>query len=332
MKAILMRESGSPEVLQLSDIEKPSIQAESDVLVRIVAAGINPVDTKLRTAGTYYPDRMPAVLGCDAAGVVEEVGTGVSQFKVGDEVYYCYGGIGGHQGNYAEFNVIDEGHLALKPSSLDFSSAAAAPLVLITAWEALYDRAKVQQGQTILIHAGSGGVGHVAIQLARAAGCRVITTVSSTDKADFVKGLGADEVINYTESDFSKVCLELTDGKGVDVAFDTVGGDTFVETFNAIRPYGHLVTLLQPGPDCDWKVARLKNITTSLELMLSPSYFKWPGAMAHQRWILEQCARMFDSGELRIHLSATMPMEDAAEAHRLIEGGGLTGKIALLNN
>lgn len=331
MKAILMNKSGAPKVLQATDIAKPEIGTETDVLVRIKAASVNPVDTKLRSRGTYYPERMPAVLGCDAAGVVEEVGSGVSRFKPGDEVYYCFGGMGGHQGNYAEFNVIDESHLAVKPANLDFPSAAAAPLVLITAWESLHDRASIKEGQTVLVHAGSGGVGHMAIQLAKAAGCRVFTTVSSSEKAEFVKDLGADEAILYHDVNFSQICLELTEGKGVDVAFDTVGGDTFVETFKAVRHYGHVVSLLQPDADTDWKLARLKNLSISLELMLSPTYFEWPEAMAHQTWILEQCAKLFEEEKLRIHLSKTLPLDEVAEAHRLIEQGGMTGKIVLIN-
>jgi NADPH2:quinone reductase len=325
-----MHKNGGPEVLQTANIEQPVIVNATDVLVRIKAAGVNPIDTKLRSRGTYYPDNLPAVLGCDAAGTVEAVGSAVRRFKPGDKVYYCYGGMGGHQGNYAEFNVVDESHLASKPATLNFSSAAAAPLVLITAWEALHDRAAIRKGDTILIHAGSGGVGHVAIQLAKAAGCRVITTVSTPEKAGFVKRLGADEVILYRETDFRDACLEMTGGRGVDVAFDTVGGTTFTQTFNAIRPYGQVVSLLQPDHATDWKQARLKNITTSLELMLSPMYFEWPEAMAHQRWILEQCATLFDEGKLRIHLSATLPLEDVVEAHKLIEQGGMIGKVVLI--
>ena len=140
MKAVLMTASGNPEVLQVQDVPKPSSPGETELLIRLQAAGVNPIDTKLRKRGTFYPDRMPAILGCDGAGVVEAVGTKVQRFRVGDEVYFCYGGLGAHQGNYAEYTVVDERFVARKPASVSFAQAAAAPLVLITAWEALYER------------------------------------------------------------------------------------------------------------------------------------------------------------------------------------------------
>jgi len=331
MQCILMTQAGSPDVLQPAETEKPQITNASEVLVRIRAAGVNPVDTKLRSRGTYYPERMPAILGCDGAGVVEAIGSGVRRFKPGDEVYFCYGGIGGHPGNYADYNVVDESVLALKPTRLNFASAAAAPLVLITAWESLHDRARMKKGDTVLIHAGAGGVGHVAIQLAKAAGCTVITTISSDDKAAFVKGLGADHILNYRNDDVAKRVLEITGGRGVDISFDTVGGKTLDLCFKVTRPYGDIVSLLQPGADSDWKQMRMYNQRLSLELMLSPLYYGWKEALAHHGEILRECARLFDSGQLNIHLATTLPMTEAAQGHRLIEQGGMTGKIALVN-
>lgn len=330
MKCILMTQAGAPDILQPAQLDIPQITHDRQVRVRLHAAGVNPVDTKLRGRGTYYPDRMPAILGCDGAGTVEAVGSAVSRFKPGDEVYYCYGGIGGDPGNYAEYNVVDESVLAHKPTSLDFAAAAAAPLVLITAWEALYDRAGMKEGQDILIHAGAGGVGHVAIQLAKAAGCRVITTVSSPEKAQFVSLLGADEVVRYDQEESVSRVLELTAGKGVDIAFDTVGGKVFEQCYAATRPYGDIVSLLQPPIDMDWKAARMRNQRTSLELMLSPQYYGWDQALAHQGDILRRCAELFDSGCLKLHVSHRLPLSEVAEAHRLIEQGGMVGKIALL--
>lgn len=329
MKAVLMHQSGSPEVLLYSnEVEPPRIHQPNEVLIRIKAAGINPVDTKLRSRGTYYPEQMPAILGCDGAGIVEAVGDAVSRFTVGDEVYFCHGGIGGDQGNYAEFNVVDERFLAPKPRTVDFVTAAAAPLVMITAWEALHDRARIQPGQKVLIHAGAGGVGHVAIQLAKAAGCKVITTVSSQAKAEFAKQLGADETILYKDINFTEAASTWSDGEGVDVVLDTVGGKTFEESFSAIRPYGHIVTLLQPG-EVDWSIARLRNLTTSLELMLSPMYYGWQSMQQHQTHILEQCAALVDDGKLQIKVSHTLPLAEASHAHELIEGGGMQGKVVL---
>lgn len=331
MQCILMTQPGTPDVLRLAEIEKPQITSASQVLVRIHATGVNPVDTKLRSRGTYYPDRLPAILGCDGAGVVEAAGPGVRHFKPGDEVYYCYGGIGGHPGNYAEYNVVDESVLAHKPSRLDFASAAAAPLVLITAWESLYDRARMKQGDTVLIHAGAGGVGHVAIQLAKAAGCTVITTVSSDEKAAFVKALGAEHVLRYQRDDVVKQVLEITGGCGVDICFDTVGGKVLEQCFRCTRPYGDIVSLLQPGADTDWKQPRMLNQRLSLELMLSPLFYGWKEALAHHGEILRKCAQLFDNGQLRLQLARVLPLAEAAEAHRLIEQGGMTGKIALVN-
>lgn len=329
MKAVLMHAPGAPQALSLADVPAPQIAHDTDLLVRLKAAGVNPIDTKLRAKGTYFPERMPAILGCDGAGVVEAAGTKVTRFKPGDAVYFCNGGIGGHPGNYAEYAVVDARFAARKPASLDFNHAAAAPLVLITAWEALHDRARMAAGQAVLIHAGAGGVGHVAIQLAKAAGCRVLSTVGSAAKAEFARLLGADEAILYRETDFVQAVLDLTGGQGADVVFDTVGGATFSDSFAAVRPYGDLVTLLQPGPETDWKVARLRNLRVSQELMLSPMVFGWTEAQQHQAWILEQCAERFDAGRLRVHVDRVLPLGEAAEAHRLIEAGEITGKVVL---
>jgi NADPH2:quinone reductase len=329
MKAMVMTATGGREVLALREIPEPPLRTGHDLLVRVKAAGVNPVDTKLRSRGTFYPDRLPCVLGCDGAGVVEEVGADARRFRAGDEVYFCNGGIGGDPGCYAEHAVVDERYVAAKPRSLDFAQAAAAPLVLITAWESLYDRGRMHASQTVLVHAGAGGVGHVAIQLARRAGCRVLTTVSTDEKAAFVRGLGAEEVIPYRTVDVADAALSWTDGVGVDVALDTVGGETFAHTFCAVRHYGDLVTLLQPPADVDWKLARLRNLRVSLELMLTPMYDDLHDARLHQADILAQCARLFDEGLLSVHVSHRLPLEEAAEAHRLIEQGGLTGKVVL---
>ncbi|MCA1991991.1 MAG: alcohol dehydrogenase catalytic domain-containing protein, partial [Coleofasciculus sp. S288] len=196
MKAVLMTAAGEPEVLQLQDVPQPKLQNDTQILVRLHAAGVNPIDTKLRQRGTFYPDQMPAILGCDGAGVVEAAGSNVQRFRVGDEVYFCAGGLGkSGTGNYAQYTVVDERLVALKPTSLSFSEAAAAPLVLITAWESLYDRGRLEAGRKVLIHAGAGGVGHVAIQLAKLRGTEVCTTVGSQEKARLVRQLGADHPI-----------------------------------------------------------------------------------------------------------------------------------------
>ncbi|HKJ76418.1 MAG TPA: zinc-binding dehydrogenase, partial [Gammaproteobacteria bacterium] len=239
------------------------------------------------------------------------------------------GGIGAPPGTYAEYALVDERFAAAKPASLGFAEAAAAPLVCITAWEALHDRGRIQADQRVLVHAGAGGVGHIAIQLAKAAGCTVATTVSSEEKAAFVRGLGADQPVDYTAGDWVSAVTEWADGRGVDVALDTVGGSTFQQTFGAVRPYGDLISLLQPSGDTDWKQARLRNLRTSLELMLSPMFFGWQDAQAHQSWILERCARLFDEERLRVSVATCLPLDEAAEAHRRIEAGGMMGKAVL---
>jgi NADPH:quinone reductase len=328
MKALVMTAAGAPDVLQARELPIPAAQGRQ-LLVRLKAAGVNPLDTKLRARGTYFPERMPAVLGCDGAGIVETAGPEAQHFKAGDAVYFCNGGIGGHPGTYAEYAVVDERFAAPKPASLSFAEAAAAPLVLITAWEALHGRGRLQPGQRALIHAGAGGVGHVAIQLARGHGVRVCTTVSGSDKVRFVGDLGVDYVVDYRDSDFVDAVNEWSNG-GVELGFDTVGGATFERSVRCVRHYGDLVTLLQPGNDMDWKEARLRNLRVSFELMLTPMVYGLGAAQQRQADILRRCAGLFDAGELRIHLARTFPLQQAAEAHRLIEAGGMTGKLALV--
>ncbi|NEO92303.1 MAG: zinc-dependent alcohol dehydrogenase family protein [Moorea sp. SIO3G5] len=332
MKAILMTAPGTPEVLQLQDVPAPTIQKDTEILVRLHAAGVNPIDTKLRRRGTFYRDQMPAILGCDGAGVVEAVGAGVQKFQVGDEVYFCAGGLGlSGTGNYAELAVVDQSLVAHKPKSLSFPEAAAAPLVLITAWESLYDRGRLEAGQKVLIQAGAGGVGHVAIQLAKLKGAEVCTTVGSQEKARLVRHLGADYPILYKQTSFVKAALDWTGGEGVDLAFDTVGGKTFYDTCEVVRVYGDIVTILQPDPaEGNLKTARTHNLRISLEHMLTPALKGLTTAQQHQTEILQQCANWIDEGKLKIHLSQRFPLKEAAAAHNAIEAGSMTGKVALL--
>jgi NADPH2:quinone reductase len=330
MKAVLMTAAGKPEVLQLQEVPDPTIQKDTEILVRLHAAGINPIDTKLRSRGTFYPDQMPAILGCDGAGVVEAVGAGVQRFAVGDEIYFCQGGLGTNNGNYAELIVVDERFVARKPASLSFAEAAAAPLVLITAWESLYDRGRLEAGRKVLIHAGAGGVGHVAIQLAKLQGAEVCTTVSSEEKADFVRQLGADRVILYKQTDFVQATLDWSQGEGVDLAFDTVGGEIFSQTFPAVKLYGDIVTILEPDTKTNWKTARMRNLRISLELMLTPMLQNVVEEQQAQAKILQQAARLIDQGKLKINLNKTFPLKEAAAAHQLLESGSMTGKIVLL--
>jgi NADPH2:quinone reductase len=332
MKAILIKSPGEPQELQPEEIPEPQIKNNREILIQLKAAGINPIDTKIRSRGTFFPEDMPAILGCDGAGIVQAIGTEVTKFKPGDEVYFCAGGLGKKDtGNYAQFTVVDERFVAAKPTSLSFAEAAAAPLVLITAWEALYDRARLEAEQKVLIHAGTGGVGHVAIQLAKLKGAKVITTVSSNDKARLALQLGADETIVYKQTDFVRASLNWTDGKGVDLVFDTVGGKTFFDSCEAVKVYGDIVTILEPDySKGNLKTARNRNLRISLELMLTPMLQNLTEAQQYQCQILEQCAKWIDEGKLKIHLNSTYPLQEAALAHKAIETGSTTGKIALL--
>lgn len=329
MKAMVMTAIGKADVLQLQEIREPEITRDNEVKISLKAAGINPVDTKIRRNGLFYPNALPAVLGCDGAGVIVETGSAVSRFKIGDSVWFCHGGLGQEQGNYAEFNVIDERWLSLTPStSSSFIEAAAAPLVCITASGALFDRGALQAGQTVLIHGGAGGVGHVAIQMAKIKGARVITTVGSQKKAEFVKTLGADEAVIYNPNGFADAVNELTDGKGADLVFDTVGTDVFKNSIAITAHYGRLVTLLDPG-QLNLAEARMRNLLIGFELMLTPMLRDLREARDKHVEILKQCAQWIDNDLLKIHISKQLSLEEAAEAHRLLETGHTTGKIAL---
>jgi NADPH2:quinone reductase len=237
--------------------------------------------------------------------------------------------LGGLQGNYAEYVVLDETVCCRKPASLDFPHAAAGPLVLITAWEAIFGRGRMTDGRTLLVHAGAGGVGHVAIQLAKQAGIRVLTTVSDQSKQEFVTELGADEVIIYKDGGFIESVLQLTDGRGADVVLDTVGGTVFTDSIAATAHYGDLVTLLDPGTGIEWKEARNRNLRIGFTLMLTPMLRHLPQARVNQVAILSDCAEMIDSGCLKITVNQILPFEKAAEAHQLLEQGGMIGKLVL---
>jgi NADPH2:quinone reductase len=328
MKAVQMTAVGDPDVLKFQDIKEPIITEATQIKVKLEAAGVNPVDTKIRRNGVFYENALPAVLGCDGAGVIVETGPQANQFKVGDKVWFCHGGLGREQGNYAEYTVIDQRWVSLSPKTFSLTDAAATPLVSITAWGALFERGGLQTGQTVLIHAGAGGVGHVAIQMAKLKGARVITTVGSRQKAEFVKSLGADKVVIYTEEGFADAVNDLTDGKGADLVFDTVGAAVFKESIAATAHFGRLVTLLDPG-ELNLSEARMRNLLIGFELMLTPMLRDLPEARRRHVDILNQCAQWADKGLFKPHVSHQLPLAEAAEAHRLIEAGHTTGKIVL---
>jgi NADPH2:quinone reductase len=328
MSAIVATAAGDASVLQTQSLPRPSC-APNEVLVRIFAAGVNPVDAKARQRGGFIAAPTSFIPGCDGAGIIEAIGSNVAQYQVGDAVFYCYGGIGQASGNYADFSCVPEHYLAHKPTTCNMAQAAAAPLVLITAWESLFDRARVQSEQTVFITGGTGGVGHVAIQLAKAAGCRVICSVSSEQKATLARSLGADAVIDRSKDDVLAAVMQWSDGRGVDLLLDTVGGETLPPLTASVANYGTIVSLLQFPGTLDWAQLRLKNITLAQELMLSPMLLNDDDAAAHQAAILEECAELMTAGKLTVHVDAVLPLAEAAQAQQRVEQGQTTGKLVL---
>ena len=329
MRAVLMTAAGGPEVLRLAEVPEPQITGDHEVRVRLRAAGVNPVDYKLRAHGIIRGS-LPAVLGWDGAGVVEAIGAAVTRVSPGDEVYFCQGGFGATPGTYAEVTVIDERYLAHKPGRLSFVEAAAAPLVTITAWEALRERARVQQGQFVLVQAGAGGVGHMSVQIARLAEARVATTVTPGAKRELASSLGAELCIDYTREDVGEKVRAWTGTAGADVVHDTVGGKTFTACFSLVRPYGDLVSTVEsPWEDEAVTVMQQRNLCVSFTWMPAPSVFGWPEHRERQRDILDQAAVHFDAGDLRVQVGATFPLDQAADAHRALQAGQVIGKAVL---
>ena len=329
MRAVVMTAVGGPEVLQVADLPQPEIAGDDEVSVRVIAAGVNPVDYKLRSRGTIG-GILPAVLGWDGAGVVESVGTTVTRFRAGNEVYFCDGGFGPTPGSYQEVKVLDERYVAHKPSALSFVEAAAAPLVTITAWEALRERARVSENQFVLVQGGAGGVGHMSVQIAGLAGARVAATVRPGRKAELAASLGAEQCIDYLREDVGATLRAWTGMDGADVVHDTVGGKTFTASFSLVRPYGDLVSNVESR----WEreaitVMHDRNLRVSFTWMPAPSVFGWPKERERQRGILEQAGSHFDSGELRVAVGALFPLERAADAHRALEAGEIVGKAVL---
>jgi NADPH2:quinone reductase len=330
MKAVLMTAAGGPEVLALYDVDKPELPSPNHMRIRLAAAGVNPLDAKLRAKPAYGLSKLPAVLGCDGSGTVEKVGAEVTRFKEGDQVYFYNGGIGEEPGSYAEYTTVHEEYCAAIPANLGLQDAAGLPLVLITAWEALVDRANLQAGQTILIHGGTGGVGHIALQIAKHLGAKVAVTVSDDKKEGLAQGLEADKIVRYREMDFVMDVDEWTHGKGVDVVLDTIGGDVFRRSMDVTRIGGKLVTLLStPMSLEDTQKARLRNLSICYELMLTPQVLGQHEERIRQRKILERAAKLIETGEMGVLVSYALPLKEAAEAHRIIENGHVLGKIIL---
>ncbi|MHB1286229.1 MAG: zinc-dependent alcohol dehydrogenase family protein [Leptospirales bacterium] len=330
MKAVLLSRPGGPGFLDLQEIPKPVLPTPQHMLVRLHAAGINPVDYKMRKNGTLFPQNLPAVLGCDGAGTVEEIGTAVTQFKPGDPVFFMHGGVGLAPGTYAEWTTVPEWVAARIPDSLTMEEAAALPIPLLTAWESLTRPGPLPVGAPVLIHAGGGGVGHIAIQLAQNFGMNVITTVRGPEKGLLAENDGAAHIIDPERTDFIQETLRLTDGKGVSLLLDPLGGDIFCRSFEAMDLYGHVVTLLEPTcPLTSVLLAKKKNLSVHYVLVLSPMLLERQSEQARQARILESGAKLCARGALKVRISQVFPLEQIREAHEMIESGHTSGKIVL---
>jgi NADPH:quinone reductase len=324
MKALVLEAYNAP--FRLVEMARPR-SAAGQVLVRIKASGVNPLDTKIRTGnGGHAKQTLPAVLGMDMAGVVEEVGSGVTGFRVGDEVFGMTGGVGGVQGSLAEFAAVDAELLAKKPKSLSMRQAASLPLSFITAWEGLVDRAGVGPGQSVLVHAGAGGVGHVVVQIAKARGAQVFATVSE-EKSSIVKGYGA-VPIDYRAMKVEQYVAEHTGGEGFDVIYDTVGGATLDDSFAAAKVYtGHVVSCLGWGTHklapLSFRGATYSGVFTLLPLLTGKG-------RAHHGEIMREATKLVEAGELvPLVDERRFTLETAMDAHALVESGKALGKVVV---
>jgi len=327
MEAMVIRQFGDPGVFEKASVARPQIYP-GQVLIRVAATSVNPVDCKIRQGklAAIAPD-FPAVLHGDVSGTIEEIGDNVEGFKIGDEVYACAGGVKGTGGALAEFILADAKSVALKPGKLDFRQAAALPLVGITAWTALIDKARVQSGQKVLIHGATGGVGHIGIQLAKAQGATVYATCSSENKAAIARDLGADHTINYRQMDVATYVDKFTEGKGFDVVFDTVGGDNIQKCFEAASLNGAVVSVSTRSSQ-DLSLMHSKGLSLHVVFMLIPLLYDT--GREHHGEILKAMAKLADSAKLRPLIDgSTYSIEDVSAAHQLLESGQAVGKIVL---
>ncbi|MFE6737325.1 NADP-dependent oxidoreductase [Streptomyces tubercidicus] len=309
MRAVSQDTAGGPEVLKVITTDRP-VPGPTEVLVRVHAAGVNPTDWKTRANGRFLSgSEPPFVLGFDVSGVVEAVGLGVTLFAPGDKVFGMPR-FPHPAGAYSEYVTAPARHFAHLPADLDHVRGAALPLAALTAWQALVDTAKVRPGARVLIHAAAGGVGHLAVQIAKSRGAYVIGTARRA-KHDFLRGLGADELIDYTEQDFA------TAVRDIDIVLDTIGGDYGARSLRTLRPGGSLVSILPLDDAFPADRAREARVRAGF-LLVEPD-----------RAGLEAVADLVNSGKLQVNVDRVVPLEDAAQAHALGETGRTTGKIVL---
>ncbi|OYY62935.1 zinc-dependent alcohol dehydrogenase family protein [Sphingomonas sp. 28-62-11] len=300
----------------------------NDVRIAIHAASINPLDTKQRSGAYASIANDQAVLGADVAGVITEVGAAVTGFAIGDRVYGCAGGLTGRDGAYATEMAADFRLIAHAPQSLTLREAAALPLVAITAWESLVDRARIKPGDLVLVHGAAGGVGHIGVQLARTMGAIVHTTVSSEAKADIARNLGADLAINYRTQTVADYVAQATGGRGYDVVFDTIGGDNIQPSIEAVGDNGDVVTIVSGGASADLSNLMPHNASLHVVFMLVPMLRNRD--LERHGDILTRLARLVDGGRLKPLIDpARFTLDDLAAAHDHLTSGKAIGKVVI---
>lgn len=313
MKAIFYEKYGKSDVLKLGELSTPS-PADNEVLIQLEYTSVNPVDIKIREGylKDRIPNQFPIIPGWDAAGSITAIGREVNQMQVGDQVYaYCRKPTI-QWGTYAEYVSIEAAHVALKPKKLSFAQAAVIPLVGLTAWQALFDTGKLKSGERILIHAGAGGVGSMAIQFAKNIGAKVITTCRQKHQ-DYVRTLGADEVIDYSQEDFVEK-IKNKHPQGIDLVFDTVGGETFQKSIQVLKAGGRLISLIEKMSDQE---AHEKAIQAAY-LFVSPS--------GHE---LKCIAELIDSDKVQPPKIEEFSLSEAAQAQDKLQNSSHEGKIAI---
>jgi NADPH2:quinone reductase len=321
MKAIIVRECGGPEALQYDDVAEPK-PGPGQAVVQIEAIGVNFIDVYHREG--LYPIKPPFSPGSEAAGVVAAVGEGVDEVRVGDRVAYALA-----RGAYAEKQAVDAWRLVRLPDSVDARAGAAIMLQGMTAHYLCHSTFPLRPGQSALVHAAAGGVGLLLIQMAKRLGATVYGTVSTDAKAELAREAGADEIIRYTDQDFEAEIGKMTDSKGVDVVFDSVGQSTFEKSVSCLRPRGYLVLFGQssgPVPPID----PLLLMTKGSLFVTRPTLINY---VASRDEILGRTSDLFawySSGDLKLRIDQTYPLADAADAHRALEGRKTTGKVLLL--
>ncbi|HDZ38240.1 MAG TPA: quinone oxidoreductase [Marinobacter sp.] len=328
MKAMVIEKFGGPEVFVEREVETPE-PAAGQVRIKVVASSVNPIETKIRSGLVKAGPDMPAILNGDVAGIVDKVGPGVTAFNEGDEVFGCAGGTKGWPGALADFMVADARLLAKRTPSmaLPLAECAALPLVFLTAWAALVERADIQAGEHVLIHAGTGGVGHAAIQIAKHLGARVATTVSTPEKAELAGKLGADDIIFYRDESVDAYKQRLTDGRGFSLVFDTVGKENLDRAIEATAISGRLCSINTRSTH-DLGLMHAKGLTLHVIFRSIPLLHGI--GMDDQPRLLAAMSEMLEQGALRpLWDEKRFSFAHVADAHRRLESGLTVGKILL---